>query len=275
MADLARLSINHVTLLEQCSLPQFVEVLSKHDVSTACLWRPKVQEHGVERSVRLVRESGLEVSGYCFAGLVTSPDRQARRKALDDVRRALDEAAMLGARCVVFVAGGVDASEKDVAAARTRALEGVAEVVPHARSAGVKLALEPLHPMTCATRSVLSTTRLANDWCDALRADDVVGIAIDTYAVWWDPDVEVEIARAGKRICAFHVNDWLVDTQDLRFDRGMMGDGIIDIPALRRCVEAAGYRGAIEVEIFSKRDWWTRPADEVVQVVKERFVSAV
>jgi sugar phosphate isomerase/epimerase len=139
----------------------------------------------------------------------------------------------------------------------------------------VPIGLEPLHPMICANRSVVSSVGLANDWCDALDAGDAVGIVVDTYAVWWDPDLEREIARAGQRICAFHVNDWLPDTQHLRFDRGMMGDGVIDIPAIRRMVEAAGYAGQIEVEVFSARDWWTRDPDEVIRVVKERYQSAV
>jgi sugar phosphate isomerase/epimerase len=122
---------------------------------------------------------------------------------------------------------------------------------------------------------VLSTVGLANDWCDALDAGDAVGIVVDTYAVWWDPDLEDQIKRAGRRICAFHVNDWLEDTQDLRLDRGMMGDGVIDIPAIRRMVEEAGYAGQREVEVFSARDWWTRDPDEVIRIVKERYQTAV
>ena len=134
------------------------------------------------------------------------------------MRRAIDEAAAIGAGCLVFVAGGVDGRDKRPAAARARTLERLAELAPHARAAGVRIALEPLHPMVCATRSVLSTLALANDWCDALAADDVFGIAVDTYAVWWDPGLEAAIARAGRRICAFHVSDWLADTRDLRLD---------------------------------------------------------
>ena len=275
MADLARLSMNHVTLLEQCSMPQFVEVLARNDVRLASLWRDKTREHGVAKSAALLRERGIGVSGYCWGGLLTSPDAAEARERRDDMRRALDEAALLGAPLLIFVAGGVDEREKSVGDARKRALEGIADVVQHARDVGVRIALEPLHPMICATRSVLSTTKLANDWCDALAAEDFVCIAVDVYAVWWDPDIEHEIARAGKRVGAFHVSDWLADTRDLRLDRGMMGDGVIDIPRLRGGVERAGYRGPIEVEIFSQRNWWRRDADEVTRVVRERFVSAV
>ncbi|HZQ63489.1 MAG TPA: sugar phosphate isomerase/epimerase family protein [Casimicrobiaceae bacterium] len=275
MADLARLSMNQVTLLEQCDMPRFLEVLARNEVRLASLWRDKTREHGVARTKALLSEHGIALSGYCWGGLLTSPDGAEAARRRDDMRRALDEAALLGSPCLVFVAGGVDERERSVAEARKRALEGLAQIVPYARDVGVKIALEPLHPMICATRSVLSTTKLANDWCDALRAEDIVGIAIDVYAVWWDPEVETEIARAGRRICAFHVSDWLADTQDLRLDRGMMGDGVIDIAGLRRSVEQAGYAGPIEVEIFSKRNWWQRDADEVTRVVRERFASAV
>ena len=274
MADLAKLSIHQVTLLQQCTTPQFIETMAHHDVRCASLWRDKVREHGVERTAALVADSGITMSGYCFGGLVTSPDAREAARARDDVRRALDAAAALGAPCLVFVAGGVDPAEKSIANARTRALDGIAELIPHARSVGVKLAIEPLHPMICATRSVLSTVGQANRWCDKLAADDIVGIAVDTYAVWWDPDLEAEIARAGKRICAFHVSDWLVDTQDLRFDRGMMGDGVIDIPGIRAMVERSGFDGWVEVEIFSQRNWWKRDTDEVVETIQERFESA-
>lgn len=275
MLDPRRLSIHQVTLLRQCSTPQFIDALTRNGAGCTSLWRDKTREFGVERTARLVADNGIALSGYCWGGLITSPDRNEATDARDDVRRALDEAAAVKAPCLIFVAGGVDPRDKNIADARSRALDGVAELIPHARSVGVKIALEPLHPMICATRSVLSTVKLANAWCDSLGAEDIVGIAVDTYAVWWDPDIEVEIGRAGKRICSFHVSDWLVDTQDLRLDRGMMGDGVIDIPALRRSVDAAGYDGYVEVEIFSQRNWWQRDPDEVIGVIKQRVQTAV
>ncbi len=275
MIDPLRLSIHQVTLLPQCSTPQFIDALVRNGVGCTSLWREKTLEYGVERTARLVADNGIALSGYCFAGLIASPNAAEAARARDDVRRALDEAAALRAPCLVFVAGGVDPRDKDIARTRARALDGVAELVAHARSVGVKIALEPLHPMICATRSVLSTTKLANAWCDSLGAEDIVGIAIDTYAVWWDPDIEAEIARAGKRICSFHVSDWLADTVDLRLDRGMMGDGLIDLPALRRVVEAAGYDAYVEVEIFSQRNWWQREPDDVIGIIKERAQWAV
>ena len=275
MLDPRRLCIHQVTLLEQCSTPQLIEALARNDVRCTALWREKTREHGIENTARLLADNGITLSGYCFGGLITSSDRAEAAKARDDVRRALDEAAAVKAPCLVFVAGGIDPRAKDIAATRARALDGLAELIPHARSTGVKLALEPLHPMICATRSIISTMKVANDWCDRLRAEDIVGIAVDTYAVWWDPEVEAQIARAGRRICSFHVSDWLADTQDLRVDRGMMGDGVIDLPALRRSVEAAGYNGWVEVEIFSRRNWWRREPNEVIGVIKERARTAV
>ena len=275
MPDPGRLSIHQVTLLQQCTTPQFIAALARNGVACTSLWRDKTREFGVAPTARLVADHGIALSGYCFAGLITSPDRDEAARTRDEVRRALDEAAALGAPCLVFVAGGVDSRDKNIADARLRAIDGIADLIPHARSVGVKLALEPLHPMICATRSVLSTVKLANDWCDRLGADDIVGIAVDTYAVWWDPEIEAQIARAGRRICSFHVSDWLADTQDLRLDRGMPGDGVIDLPALRRMVDATGYGGWIEFEIFSQRNWWQRDPDEVIGVIKDRCGTAV
>jgi sugar phosphate isomerase/epimerase len=275
MPESSLLSINHVTVLQQWSLPEMIDGLVRHGVPGISIWREKLHEIGVDEAARRIKGSGLAVSGLCFAGMISSPVAAEAAAGADDVRRALDEAAALGARCLVFVAGGVDARDKDVRSARARALERLADLVPHARAVGVPIGLEPLHPMICASRSVLSSVGLANDWCDALDGGDAVGIVLDTYAVWWDPDLERQIKRAGKRICAFHVNDWLEDTQDPRLDRGMMGAGVIDIPAIRHMVEDAGYAGQCEVEIFSARDWWTRDPDEVIRIVKERYQTAV
>lgn len=275
MPDLRRLSIHQVTLLQQCTTPEFVAALARNGVACTSLWRDKTRVFGVAPTARLIADHGIALSGYCFAGMITSPDRDEAARTRDEVRRALDEAAALGAPSLVFVAGGVDSRDKNIVDARLRAIDGIADLIPHARSVGVKLALEPLHPMICATRSVLSTVKLANDWCDRLGAEDIVGIAVDTYAVWWDPEIEAQLARAGTRICSFHVSDWLADTQDLRLDRGMPGDGVIDLPALRRMVEAAGYGGWIEFEIFSQRNWWQRDPDEVIGVIKDRCREAV
>ncbi|MBT4940929.1 MAG: sugar phosphate isomerase/epimerase, partial [Rhodospirillaceae bacterium] len=143
----------------------------------------------------------------------------------------------------------------------------------YSRSCNIPLAIEPLHPMFAADRACVNTLAQANDLCDELG--DGVGVAVDAYHVWWDPDLAPEIARAKGRILGFHVCDWLVPTTDLLLDRGMMGDGVIDLPAMRQMVEAAGYHGLIEVEIFSAENWWKRDGDEVMQIVIERFDKVV
>ncbi len=275
MSEFDRLCINQVTVLKQWTLPEFLAGARAHNIHTISIWRDKLKEAGVADTVRRLADSDYRIWSLCAGGLLTPLQTAAGKAALDEAKRALDDTAAIGAGCLMFVGGGLDPADKDLRATRARVLERLGELVPHARSCGVKIALEPLHPMVCGTRSVLSTTKLANDWCDALNADDVVGIALDTYAIWWDPDLETEITRAGRRIIAFHVNDWLADTTDLRLDRGMMGDGLIDIKAIRRAVDAAGYAGPIEVEIFSERNWWQRDPNEVIATVKERFLSAV
>jgi sugar phosphate isomerase/epimerase len=172
-----------------------------------------------------------------------------------------------------MVVGGLRAGTKDLESSRKMVADGLAKMLPHARASGVKIALEPLHPMTCADRSVLSTTAQALDLAESLG--EGVGVALDVYHIWWDPAVAASILRARGRIFGFHVCDWLVPTRDLVFDRGMMGDGVIDIPALRSRVEASGFDAAIEVEIMSERNWWTREPDDVVGVMKERFAAFV
>ncbi|HXW24685.1 MAG TPA: sugar phosphate isomerase/epimerase family protein [Xanthobacteraceae bacterium] len=275
MPDPDRLSINQICVLPQWSLPQAIDGLARHRVPAISVWREKLAEIGVAEARRRLDGAGLAVSGLCFAGLISSADRAAAAAAIDDVRRALDEAAAIRAPCLVFLSGGLDPRDKDLAATRARVLDGLAQLAPHARATGVAIAIEPLHPMACATRSVLTTLKLANDWCDALAAEDAVGIALDAYVTWWDPQLAQEIARAGKRIRAFHVSDWLLDTRDLRVDRGMPGDGVIDLPAIRRLAEAAGYAGHVEIEILSARHWWKRDPDEVVRTIKERYATAV
>lgn len=270
MPDDRPLSINQVTTRERWTLEQAVDGYARHGIAGIGTWSESVRAAGPARIARRIRDAGLTVTGHLVGGLLTDVDPAARRARLDDNLRVIDEAAELGARCIVTIAGGLPAGERDLAGARERALEGIAELLPAARAAGVTLGLEPLHPMVCAMRSVLPTLEMANDWYERLGGGDALGVVVDVYAVWWDPNLAREIARAAGRICAFHLSDWLPDTGDLRLDRGMMGDGVIDIPGIRAMAEAAGWRGMNEVEIFSARNWWQRDPDEVVRIVKER-----
>ena len=274
MQDLGRLSINQLTTRDRWSLPEAVDGYARAGVGAMSVWWEKLREVGAERAARVVRDAGMAVTGYCAGGMLTARAEAHRRQRLDDNRRMVDEAAAIGSSCLVALGGGLDADDRDLEAARQRALEGFAELLPHVRDAGIVLALEPLHPMVCATRSVLCTLRQANDWCDALGGGPEVGIAVDTYNVWWDPELESQIERAAGRIAAYHVSDWLVHTSDLRFDRGMPGDGVIDLRRFAERVTAAGYRGCHEVEILSTR-WWREDPDAVVATVVERFRSAM
>jgi sugar phosphate isomerase/epimerase len=275
MLDEALLSINQVTTLERWSLRQAIDGYARQGVRAIGVWRDKLDEIGAAAAAKLLRDAGMTVSAYCPGGLLTAPGEAAFRARLDDGRRMIDEAATIGARCAVMISGGLEDGSKDLAGARARCLEGLAELIPDARAAGVTLAIEPLHPMLCAARSVLTTLGMANDWCERLDGGAALGVVIDVYNIWWDPNLVAEIARAGPRIAAFQVCDWLAETTDLRLDRGMPGDGVIDIRAIRKLVEDAGYTGHREIEIFSARDWWRRDPDDVVRTIKARYQKAV
>jgi len=270
--DRSLLSINSATV-KPWTLEQLVEGCARAGLSAISPWRDIVQACGVERAGKLIRAHGMTVTGLCRGGMFTAADESGRRAALDDNRRALDEAAEIGAQCLILVAGGLPAGSRDIDDARVQVRDALAALLPHARQAGVPLAIEPLHPMFAADRACVNTLAQANDLCDELGWG--VGVAVDVYHVWWDPDLKKEIARAADKILAYHVNDWLVPTTDLLLDRGMMGDGVIDLRAIREMVEATGYRGHCEVEILSAENWWKRNPDEVLRVCIERHQTVV
>ena len=274
LTDHARLSINDATTKVQWTLEEEIAGYSALGVHGISIWRDKLAACGVAKAARMLAEHGMTVTGLCRGGMFPSDTAAGRQAAIDDNRRAIDDAAAIGAACLVLVVGGLPQGSKDIGAARGMVHDGIAAVLEHARAAKMPLAIEPLHPMYAADRACVNTMGQANDLCDALGPG--LGIALDVYHVWWDPDLEREIARAGKeRLLAFHICDWLVPTRDLLLDRGMMGDGVIDIPQIRGWAEAAGYDGFHEVEIFSSENWWKRPAEEVVTVCKERYLTAV
>ena len=264
-----RISLNTATVRAQWTIPECVEGCLRHGLGGITPWRDQIEACGERVAIQAIRTSGLEVSGLCRGGTFAANDANGRRTALDDNRRALELACELGASCLVLVVGGLPEGSKDIADARSQVADGIASLLDYARSAGMALAIEPLHPMYAADRACVNTLSQANDLCDALGAG--VGVAVDVYHVWWDPDIESEIVRTGAdRLLAFHVCDWLVPTRHLLLDRGMMGDGIIDIPRLRGAVEAAGYEGLVEVEIFSADEWWKRDPNDVLKVLCER-----
>ena len=270
--DSKLLAINSATV-KAWSLEQLVEGCKRAGITAIAPWRDIVQAVGVEKAGKLIRTAGIDVSCLCRGGMFTAADAAGRRAALEDNRRAVDEAAGIGANCLVLIAGGLPKGSKDLEAAHEQVRDGIAALLPYARDAGVPLAIEPLHPMTAADRACVNTLGHANDLCDELG--EGLGIALDVYHVWWDPDLPRQIERAGKRIITYHVCDWLVPTRDLVFDRGMPGDGVIDLKAIRGMVEATGYAGHIDVEIFSTLDWWKRDPDEVLRICLERHRTVV
>jgi sugar phosphate isomerase/epimerase len=277
------LSLNTATVRKQADLVQIIDACARHGIRAVDPWRDQVAAVGLDRAVRAVRDAGLELSGYCRGGMFTS-DAARRVEVRDDNRRAVDEAKALRAPCIVLVVGGLpqysrpgSAPSRDILAARAQVEDAIADMLDYARQAKISLAIEPLHPAYAADRACVNTTRQALDICDRLdpQRSGLLGVALDAYHIWWDPEVFSQIARAGKdRLLAFHVCDWLVPTKDMLNDRGMMGDGVIDIRALRAAVEAQGFCGYSEIEIFSN-DWWEMPIDEVLRTCIARHRTVV
>jgi sugar phosphate isomerase/epimerase len=267
------LSINLATTREQWNLREAVEACARHGIRAIDPWRDQVAKIGLDESARITKDHGMRVTGYCRGGMFTAPDAAGRAAAIEDNKRAIDEAAALGADCLVFVVGGLPAGSRDIAGARSQVRDGLGAVLDHARVAKMPLAIEPLHPMYAADRACVNTLGQSLDLADELGSG--VGVAIDVYHVWWDPEVEAQIARAGrsKQIFAYHICDWLVPTKDILLDRGMMGDGVIDLKHFHGLITKAGFHGPQEVEIFSAQDWWKRPGDEVIRTCIERFNS--
>jgi sugar phosphate isomerase/epimerase len=255
------LSLNTATVRKQWNLAQIIDGCARHGIRGISPWRDQVAAMGLKETVQAVRSHDLKVTGLCRGGFF------GEKNWKDDNLRAIEEAHALGAPALILVVGGMPEGAKDLASARRHIQDCIGQVLPEARKAGVPLAIEPLHPMQ-VTRAAINTLEQALDLCDALG--DGTGVAVDVYHVWWDPKLAGQIARGRGRILGYHICDWLPATRDLFNDRGMMGDGIIDLPLIRSWVEAAGYQGFQEVEIFSDLDWWKRDPDEVLRTCKER-----
>jgi len=277
------LSLNTATVRKQGSLLDIIDACARNGIRAIDPWRDQVAAIGLDRAVRAVKDAQLELSGYCRGGMFPA-DPAHRSQARDDNRRAVDEATALGASCLVLVVGGLpqysrpgSAPSKDIWGAQAQVEDGIAELLAYARTAKMPLAIEPLHPMFAADRACVNTTRQALDLCDRLdpARTGALGVAIDVYHVWWDFELMPQIERAGHdRLLAFHVCDWLVPTTDMLNDRGMMGDGVIDIPRIRAAVEAQQFAGYVEVEIFSNR-WWAMPVDDVIATCVARMKTVV
>jgi len=285
MRDLSQhlelLSLNTATVRKQAPLDRIIEAAAARGIGMIDPWRDQVQAIGLDKVARQIRDAGVRLSGYCRGGFYTGANAQELAAALDDNRRAIDEAKALGSPCLVLVVGSLPGalSSKpqsiDISLARSQVRDGIAASLDHARSVGMPLAIEPLHPMQAADRACVNTLEQALDLCDELDpgGTGALGVALDAYHVWWDPKLAAQIERAGaRRLLAYHICDWLLPTRDLLNDRGMPGDGVIELKKLRGLVEATGYRGAVEIEIFSDA-WWSRPMEEVLDVCISRFKS--
>ena len=276
LTDLTRLSFNQITS-ERVGLREAVEACVRHGVPYISVWRHKLAEVGLEAAVRLVRDAGLGVSSVCRGGMFPAATAVERSARIDDNRRAVDEAAALGAEVLVLVCGA--APDRDIGAARQMVADGIAQVAPYAAERGVRLGIEPLHPAFAAERSCITTLREARRLAErfaSVRSGDAatVGVVADVYHIWWDPELYEEIGRAAGLLVGFHVSDWLVPAQNVLMNRGMMGDGVIELRRIRAAVEHAGYGGPIEVEIFNEAVWST-PVDTLLPLMKARFLEHV
>ncbi|MFD5201343.1 sugar phosphate isomerase/epimerase family protein [Streptomyces sp. NPDC058375] len=269
--DLARLSINQETI-KQWSLPELAEGCVKAGIGKVGLWRAPVQAYGVERTARLLADAGLTVTSLCRGGFFTALDPTERARALDDNRAAVDEAAALSTDTLVLVSGGLPPGSRDLHGARERVADALAELGPYAAERGVRLAIEPLHPMYASDRCVVSTLAQALDLAERFPAEQV-GVVVDTYHLWWDDRAPAQIARAGAggRIHSFQLADWITPLPaGVLLGRGQLGEGSVDFRAFRRDVESAGFDGPIEVEIFNEA-LWARDGAEVLAEVAARY----
>lgn len=273
--DTKLMSLNAATVRQKWNLAEIIEGCARHNIGGIAPWRDQIEECGLSQAAKQIKDAGLQVSGVCRGGMFPASDAEGRKANIEDNIKAVDEAVTLNAECLVLVVGGIPKGSKNLSDAHLQVEDGIAATLEYARSVNMPLAIEPLHPMYAADRACVNTLKHALDICDRLGAG--VGAAIDVYHVWWDPELEAQISRAGRnnQIFAFHVCDWLVPTTDMLLDRGMMGDGIIDIPKIRNWVETAGFSGQCEVEIFSAENWWKKDPDEVLQTCIERHQSVV
>lgn len=277
-----RLSINQATI-KYADLATALKVTADAGVQSIGLWREPVNEVGLDAACRMLNDSGLRFSTHCRGGFFTLPDGPERTAALEDNRRAIDETAALAAAgaagstaVLVLVAGGLPAGSRDLVGARERVRDALGELAPYAQQAGVTLAIEPLHPMYASDRCVVSTLGQALDIA-ADFAPEVVGAAVDTFHIWWDPQVLDQITRAGRegRIATYQVCDWKTPlAEDVLLSRHYTGDGVIDFGSLTRAVMATGYDRDVEVEIFNA-DIWADAPEEVVRRTAETFSAAV
>lgn len=265
-----RLSLNQITT-EQWGMAEAIDGCVRAGIQWIGMWRHKVEDAGLAETVALVERSGLKVSSLCRGGFFPAVDEEEFEANMADNRRAVDQAAALGTDVLVLVCG--PSTDRDIDRARAQIERGIGELAPYAASQGVRLGIEPLHPMMAAERSALVTLAEANRIAENFPADQV-GVVMDVYHIWWDPNVYSHIEEASGRIVGFHVSDWVVPTTSVLQGRGMMGDGVIELGRLRAAVEAAGYEGPIEVEVINP-ELWAMDGDDVLSRVVNAYQSGL
>lgn len=271
LTDFSKLCVHTITT-KPWSIEEAMEKYAEAGIGGITVWRQWLEGRDIAKIGQQLLERKLEVVSLCRGGFFPAVDGAGRAAAIDDNRKAIDEAAALGAPLIVLVCGAVPGQPLEVS--RQQIADGIAAVLPHAEANGIRLAIEPLHPLYADDRSAINTVASANAVCDLLD-HELVGIAADVYHIWWDPDLETQIRLTAEknRLFAFHICDWMTPTADLLNDRGLMGEGCIDVRGIRGMVEAAGFDGFNEVEVFSNR-WWARDQDEFLAAIKKAYLEA-
>ena len=271
--NLEELCVHQVCIWKKNSFRESLECMARNGVFKTAVWKPLLDETELKSAKQNLIDSGVKAISMCPLVLLDEdayPDPDGR---LNAHQKFLEISAELGVESVVVITGGLPSGSRDLKGQRLRVQEELSLLIPLAKAAGVRLALEPLHPMVCGHRSVISTLSEANEILDSLDANETLGIAVDSYALWWDSKLEEQIERSGQRLFNFHVSDWLPETRDVRLDRGMPGEGIIDNRLIRSWMEKAGFQGPVEVEILSEFNWWKQDPEVVLQSIVKSLTN--
>jgi len=270
ITDLSKLCIHTVTT-KPWRIEEAANNFARAGVAGISVWRDALEGRNIKKTGQMLRDSGLGIASYVRGGFFPAKEEKARRAAIDDNKKMIDEAAELGAPLIVLVCGADPG--QSLAESRKQIRDGIAAVLPHAANGGIKLGIEPLHPMYADSRSAINTLKQANDMAEALDAENL-GVVVDIYHLWWDPDLEKEIRRCGNsgNLFAFHICDWKTPTEDLLLDRGLMGEGCINIRQIRSWVEAAGFSGFNEIEIFSNK-YWAMDQNVFLQMIIDAYLK--
>ena len=262
--DLSRLCIHTITT-KPWDIHTAIQKYSQAGVGGISVWRDTLEEKNIPSVAQEIKDANLQAVALVRGGFYTSQNKSDRQNAIDENKKIIDECAAIGAPMVVLVCGATPG--QSVAEDLKQIEEGISATMDHAKQANVTLAIEPLHPMYADIRSSVSTMKAANDLCEAIGGNNV-GVAVDAFHVWWDPEFQSELARCGKNghLSGYHICDWKLNMKDMLNDRGLMGEGVIDLKTMSRQVDEAGFTGFYEVEVFSHH-WWAQDQDEYLKQI--------